>query len=155
MTVGLGAAPAQAKTMSAKLSIDRNPQPGGKYPVTINVWIPMNEYDSHGYYNNGARMLVRFFADDPLFDALLSPFANGTGFEKTWFRNDPGYTAESDGIHLRYQFLAPGRELDEDPSDWLGNNYRDEIYFTVMFIDGDGVTSISNSNVATGYFCCR
>ncbi|MGI5240729.1 hypothetical protein [Dactylosporangium sp. CA-139066] len=154
VAVGLDAAPAQAKTMHATLDIDRNPRPGGTYLVSMDVWIPMNEFDSYGYYNNGARISARFFADDPLFDALLAPFANGTASAKTWQAHDPGYTAEPDGIHLRYQFLAPGRELDEDPSDWLGNNYRDEIYFTAVWTDGDGVSSQVQSNVATGYFCC-
>ncbi|WP_238005777.1 hypothetical protein KZZ52_43605 [Dactylosporangium sp. AC04546] len=154
VTVGLSAAPAQAKTMFATLDIDRNPQPGGMYLVSMDVWLPMNEYDAHGYYNNGARIQARFWADDSLFDPVLALFANGTTATRTWFANNPGYTAESDGIHLRFQFLAPGRVLDEDPAGWLGTNYQDEIYFTAIFTDGDGVGSLVQSNVATGYFCC-
>jgi hypothetical protein len=65
----------------------------------------------------------------------------------------PGYTAESDGIHLRSTFLVPGSVLDEDPFGYFGN-YQDEIYYTALFIDGDGVRDQVRSNVATGYFCC-
>ena len=154
ITVGLQAAPAQAATIHASLHIDRSPQPGGMYPVSIDVWLPMGTYESHGYYNNGARIQITFWADDPQFDPLLAPFANNTQAVKTWFANDPGYTAESDGIHLRFQFLVSGAVLDEDPYSSLFGDLQDEIYFIARFIDGDGAVSSAHSNVATGYFCC-
>ncbi|MEV4513421.1 hypothetical protein AB0K00_31165 [Dactylosporangium sp. NPDC049525] len=157
VAVGLDAAPAQAKTIHASLSIGRSPEVTGKYRVTMNVWIPMNEYDSHGYYNNGARMEAHFEGDDGSFHPLLVVFPRGSGFDpvKTWVAGDPGYTAESDGIHLRFTFLAPGSELDEDPADWLRNQYVDDVYFSVWFIDGDDGASGARSNVVHQHFCCK
>jgi hypothetical protein len=153
VVVGLDAAPAQAKTMNVWLTIDTKPKPHGEYMVTMHVWLPMNDYDAYGYYVNGARLQVAFWADDTFFDALLAPFDGGTKAGQTWVAFSPGYTAEHDGIHLRWVFLVPGRVLDEDPSGIFGN-LQDEIYYTATFIDGDGVVDKVRSNVAKGYFCC-
>lgn len=163
MTIGLGAAPAEAKAMSATLSIDKTPESGtgGKYRVHVDVLVPMNKYDAVGYVNNGAYIALTLFADDAGDDRFneLPVFVAGpttSAYTRFWRNYNYGLFADAQGVHLRTSFLAPGNVLNEDKSAFntaVGNT-RDEIYYVASFVDGDGGTSKKKSNVATGYFCC-
>jgi hypothetical protein len=156
--IGLGAEPAAAKTMYASLTIKPTPEPnsGGRYRVTVKVDVPMNLYDANGYINNGATVGVTFRGDDAGNDAfnILELFPEGP--THIWARNSPGLYTDVSGIHLRYTFLAPGSELDEDsgPLNHALNNFRDEIFYNATFTDVDGGASSVRSNVVVGYFCC-
>lgn len=162
-TIGLGAAPAEAKAMSATLGIDRTPEPGsgGKYRVHVDVLVPMNKYDADGYVNNGAYISLTFLADDAGDDRFneLPVFVAGpttSAYVRYWRNYNYGLFTDSQGVHLRTSFLAPGNVLNEDKSAFstaVGNT-RDEIYYVASFVDADGGRSTRKSNVATGYFCC-
>ncbi len=155
----LGATPAEAKAMSAKLTITGHAEPksGGKYRVYINTLVPMNKYDADGYINNGARMEVTFYQDDPDSENFNSiPAFSAGGHTRTWRRYSTGLLTSEKGIHLSLSLLVPGSVLNEDKGHFntLIGNTRDEIYYKVVFIDGDDRYSSKKSNIATGYFCC-
>ncbi|RGA00957.1 hypothetical protein DI270_032105 [Microbispora triticiradicis] len=144
--LGPAGTPAQAATtITASLSITRAAPPGpGLMNVRILVKVPMNLYDANGYLNNGARIELRFYGEDPVSDNLvLGPI--------TYVRSAVGLSATEEGIRLLTQWQEePGSWLNED--DGLLDGVTDEVYVRARFVDGDGVAIQARSNVVTGIF---
>jgi hypothetical protein len=142
--LGLATPSAQAATViNAHLSIVPNPPPGpGVFNADSVIHVLTNEYDGVGYMNNGARIELRFFADDPGGDSLLrGPLV---------FRKDsPGLYVNEEGIWLENQLQVLPGAFNEDDS-WF--NRTDEIYMNARFIDGAGATIQVNSNMQTGLY---
>ncbi|GAA4215326.1 hypothetical protein GCM10023074_69760 [Microbispora amethystogenes] len=144
--LGPAAAPAQAATqITASLSVTRAAPPGpGLFNVRVLVKVPMNLYDANGYLNNGARIELRFYGEDPVSDNLiLGPIV--------YVRSATGLSATEEGIRLLTQWQEePGSWLNED--DGLLDGVTDEVYVRARFVDGDGVAIQARSNVVTGIF---
>ncbi|GGS75290.1 hypothetical protein GCM10010156_37640 [Planobispora rosea] len=142
--VVLAVTPAHAATeITAQLEIGFNTGVPAARTITLDVHVPMNEYDANGYLIHGAKIQVRFYGSDPGTDQFLhGPI--------TWYRGDHGLTAGPDGIRLQYTWeVPPGSFLNED-NGWANNG--DEVYITAKFIDGDGGTISDDSNIEEGFF---
>ncbi len=142
--LGPAAAPAQAATqITASLTITRSAGLG-LFDVRVLVKVPMNLYDANGYLNNGARIELRFYGEDPVSDDfLVGPI--------TYVRSATGLSATEQGIRLAASWQeAPGSWLNED--DGLAEGVTDEIYVRARFVDGDGGTIQARSNTVTGIF---
>ena len=142
---GLAAPPAEAATViTAGLSIGFNPPPG---PGVLNadslVHIETNLYDGVGYMNNGARIELRWYGDDPgSGDTLLVG-------PRVFYNRAPGLYVNDDGIWLDYRLQVAASVFNEDDSLF---NRTDEIYVHATFIDGDGGVIKTDSNVVSGLF---
>jgi hypothetical protein len=147
MTVGLASAPAHAATgMSAHLTIQKENNQNACWVATEGL-IPMNQYDAQGYINNGARMELRIYGDDPSYDNLqYGPYWYGGstagGYPQLW--------AAADGIHFFRTIRISCSHLNEDSGWYEGSG--DEIYVKAKFIDGDGGVRQVNTNVVKGTF---
>lgn len=106
----------------------------------------MNQYDAQGYINNGARMELRLWGDDPSYDNLRKgPYFTadeGGGPGQMW--------ADWDGLHYTHSVVVSGSVLNED-SGWY-EGAGDEIYANAKFVDGDGGVRTKNSNVVHGTY---
>jgi hypothetical protein len=148
VTVGLAAGSAQAATgMTAQLTIQKEGGGTNACWVATEGLIPMNQYDAQGYINNGARMELRIYGDDPSFDNLqYGPYWYGGstagGYPQLW--------AASDGIHYFRTIRISCGYLNEDSGWYEGSG--DEIYVNAKFIDGGGASRSKNTNVVSGTF---
>ncbi|MEO3859503.1 hypothetical protein [Acrocarpospora sp. B8E8] len=137
----IGSSAQAATVITATLGIDFNPPPG---PALINAdsvtHIETNLYDGVGYLNNGARIELRYYGDDPgSGDALLvGPLV--------YYNGTPGLYVDDNGIWLEHLLQVPASVFNEDDS-WF--NRTDEIYLRATFIDGDGGTIRDDSNVVS------
>ena len=147
MTVGLASAPAQAATgMSAHLTIQKENNENACWVGTEGL-IPMNQYDAQGYINNGAKMELRIYGDDPSYDNLqYGPYFNGGSTAG----GSAQFYAAADGIHFFRTVRISCGYLNEDNGWYEGSG--DEIYVNAKFIDGDGGVRQVNTNVVKGTF---
>ncbi|WP_435280075.1 hypothetical protein [Streptomyces sp. 1222.5] len=136
------ASPASAATViSSSLSINNTPAPGGvlfinNYDMHVSVWVPMTQTDAAGYMWNGASVTVDTWGQDTFAnDFLAGP--------KIFNLSSSQLHVESDGIHVDAIIQASCSVLDEDGAP-LDN---DEIFVKAKFIDGDGATIKTSSNV--------
>ena len=89
-------------------------------------WIAMDQYETHGYLNNGAVLIVSMYGDDPTYDdLLLGPFVARLGTP------GPYIYATSQGIQVYWFGCTDTEVLDED----IGG---DELYVDAVVFDGDG-----------------
>lgn len=150
VTLGLASAPAHAASQIYAYQSITVP---GLVRHQIDVHLEMSQSDAQGYINNGARIEIWCYGDDPLFDHVLGGVPGGFG---NTFTGSPkpgqpeGYgvlKAVESGVHLTtLNLYGVGNELNED----IG--FADEVYCKVKWIDGDGATLAFKTNVATGYF---
>ena len=141
--IALGtAAPASAATMTARFSLI--PRSNSYVCTNLSAQIPMGQYETWGYLNNGAHARVQMFGDDPVWDDTL--FTSGWAYLNAG-SGGVGISGTSTGIFVQWTLCTDRSFFDED---WDGD---DELYVKVLVIDGDGYTLASaKSNVVTlGY----
>jgi hypothetical protein len=136
-----GAAPASAAPMALSLSID---QVTGC--MDARGTIPMGQYETWGYLNNGAHARLDVWGDDPLWDDEL--------YTALWaYLNRPAgplvITGDPLGIVVKWKNCLPMQLLNED---W--GEFEDEFYVKVTVIDGDGHT-LSRAKSNTVSWCCH
>ncbi len=107
-----------AGSTSATLSVS----PGNPHQVWVRGLFEMSQFDAQGYINNGARIYIALWGDDPTYDDLLVQSGPPPNVS-LW--------ASSAGLNFSWGYLASSSLLNED---WG----RDELYATVLFVDVDG-----------------
>ena len=130
---------ASAATRVAKLTVH------DKWCITATGHIPMGQYETHGYLNNGARLSMAMYGDDP---GLTDDHLWGTGWVTKASGTVNGATLyPSDrGIEFEWVTCGPGHF-------WLAEDVfgDDEVYVDVTIFDGDGGLLLEGqSNVVSG-----
>ena len=130
---------ASAATGVARLSIS------GKKCITVTGYLPMGQYETHGYLNNGARLNIALYGDDW---GLYDDFLGSTGWITKAMGTVNGATLyPSDrGIEFEWVTCGPG-------SYWLNEDIfsGDEVYAYVTIFDGDGGLLLERqSNIVYG-----
>jgi hypothetical protein len=114
-----------------------------KFCITATGYIPMGQYETHGYLNNGTRLKMWMYGDDSVYDDDLG--------SSSWVTKDSGtvkgarlYPSER-GIEFEWKTCGPG-------SFWLNEDLGDdEVYVYVLIVDGDGGLLLGGqTNVVTG-----
>jgi hypothetical protein len=115
--------------------------------ITVTGYVPMGQYETHGYLNNGARLNIAMYGDDyGLTDDFLGSTewitrAQGTVDGATLYPSDRG-------IEFEWVTCGPGHF-------WLAEDLigDDEVYAHVVIFDGDGGLLLEGqSNVVSGDF---
>jgi hypothetical protein len=142
--LGVFTVPAHAATeIAMTFSVARTTSGPGLYDVHILVVLPMNRIDAEGYLWNNARIEIRVYGDD-------SGSSDSVIYGPHFYWQINGLVATDYGVILDlYWQEAPGSWMNEDDS-W--GNWYDEIYASATWVDGDGGTLRTMSNVITGYF---
>jgi hypothetical protein len=132
------ASPASAASMSAHFRVIS--WSNSKVCTDAFALIPLSEYDTWGYLNNGAHARIELWGDDPAWDNRL--------FTSRWaYLNAPvdnvrisGYQK---GIGVSWYGCYDRAFFDEDIGD-------DEVYVRLTVIDGDGhLLATGTTNVLT------
>jgi hypothetical protein len=111
----------------------------------VRAVIPLNQYDTWGYLNNGAHAHVQLMGDDPSWDDVL--------WTTSWaYLNRPvqgvSITGTNEGIVVTWRQAFDNTTYDEDVFE-----NRDEVYAKVWVYDGDGrLLALANSNVVYHYY---
>ncbi|SEG88220.1 hypothetical protein SAMN05444920_106204 [Nonomuraea solani] len=140
MTAGLVAAPANAVTeIRCQLGISFYNPESDTWIVSIYAYLPTNHFDGVGYVVNGARIELSVWGQDTFSDDFL--FSAGT------YAGLSSLNVTEDRIEVRAP-LPPifSDSLDEDWAD------SDEIFARARWVDGDGGTLQTKSNVVRGSF---
>jgi hypothetical protein len=136
-------APAQSATI---ITVTQSITTPGLIRHQIDVHLPMNQFDAQGYINNGARIEVECWGDDPIADDLL-PDCPRPGFSGTVTYSGSQLQGTPTGVHLTIVNLYErGTVLDEDIPD------GDEIYIKARWIDDDGHVLKGTSSTVSGSF---
>ncbi|MGW0810375.1 hypothetical protein [Nonomuraea sp. NPDC002799] len=140
MVAGLSAGPANAVTeIHCQLGISFYNPEQDTWLVQISVHLPTNRFDGVGYVVNGARIQLKVYGQDTFSDDFL--FGAGT------YSGLSSLVVDDDGIHL--SVALPPITSDSLDEDWADS---DEVYATAKWIDGDGGTLQTRSNVVRGSF---
>ncbi|MET0144138.1 MAG: hypothetical protein ABW328_05045 [Ilumatobacteraceae bacterium] len=142
--LGLAEPAAAGYTSTAKLQVSN------KRCITLTGHLAMGPYETHGYLNNGARLVLSMWGDDiGLTDDYLG--APGSVTQATGTVNGATLYASDRGIE--YEWVTcdpPGSALF-----WLNEDTfnADEVYAHITIFDGDGgLLLYRDSNVVTGDF---
>jgi hypothetical protein len=133
---------ASAATPVARLSI-RAP-----YCATVTGYIPMGEYETHGYLNNGARMNIELYGDDW---GLYDDFLGSTGWITKAMGTVNGATLYPSARGIEFEWVTCGPP--GSSNFWLNEDLytSDEVYASVTIFDGDGGLLLERqSNTVSG-----
>lgn len=140
------ATPASAATGTAKLAITHSGG-GVGWCASMSGYIPMGDYETHGYLNNGAMFAFDVWGDDPVYDDYRYGSAWATQATSP-VAGEVNIFASSRGIELRGVHCQVNYWLNEDvPGD-------DEI-FAHLYVyrgGGEGLLADIKTNVVSGSF---
>jgi hypothetical protein len=140
MVAGLAVTPANAVTeIHCHLGIAfYNPQ-NDTWVVSFSVYLPTNHDDGVGYVVNGARIELKVYGEDTFSDDFLFNAGTYSGLSSLMVGDD--------GIYL--DVTLPPITSDSLDEDWADS---DEVYATAKWVDGDGGTLQTKSNVVHGSY---
>jgi hypothetical protein len=137
------AAPASAASGTAKLTVSNS---SAGWCASMSGYIPMGDYETHGYLNNGAMFGFDVWGDDPIYDDYI--YGSRWATQASPVPGEVSIYASSRGIELRGSHCQKNFWLNEDvPGD-------DEIFAHLYVYKGGGAGLLADikTNAVSGSY---